>query len=297
MSHTMMGKRAYYRYEDIEEDFGGVDEIDPENESIEEYSSASSCSHEEWLSTIAEETSFDLRTRQTLDSLSLASYFDDSVDADDEEFEYLRGIQRQIEVLKERLERFTSMGDNENLDSAREDGYLDEGFERPPMQRQRSNQSQNSHSTDKELWKASQSTPTTWDISSQSDSYSTDASPKDVDAPDFAMIINESERIDPVSIASSRKGSQMEHPSLPQMDGNSSAKASSSQLRWIGTNIEFLVATDALAAPDSVSLFEASAQAGNIASSVELDTGRKLHIPTSIRENHGHWTAIWGPPS
>ena len=142
LPHTMMGKDEYYSYEDIDE----VDEMDSENDSIEEYSqyseSLSRCSLDEWLSTIAEETSFDLRTRKSLDSLSLASYFDSSVDvvdddADsdavsdddaDEEIDSLKGVQRRLEMLKKRLDRFTGMSESEDesLDSDCEDSYSDE---------------------------------------------------------------------------------------------------------------------------------------------------------------------------
>ncbi|CAJ1949921.1 unnamed protein product [Cylindrotheca closterium] len=314
----MMKPDRYYSYEDICND---VDEIDSdsENDSIEddysEYSeSLSHGSREEWLSTIAEETSFDLRTRKSLDSASLVSCFDFSIaeedfnDDTDEEIDSLRGVQRQLERLKKRLDRFTSMSDeDDSLDSdcysySSEEEQL-EPLEPPPMQQQRSSSNLSPNGSDSPekplVRKKSQSTQTTLENSSHSDSSSSSSAANSLneDGEVALDVLCESERIDPLSISSSMKDTQVQLGIVtPKMVGihSQAIKLSSSQHhRWIGTNIEFSIPTKgAVEDPaDTVSLLDAASISAESIVSTSFDISSrhrsnsiKPNIPTSIRE-------------
>lgn len=276
-------RRIYYKYEDAydaydEEELDEIDSYDSVDEVSMSESSLSSCSRQDWLSTIAEETSFDLQTRQTLDSFSSASDFDDDEEMSDyedydddreadgqEELEYLLGVEQQIEELRQRLKRFSnddseSADDDFSIDS--EGGDSDTGNEEmhriPSLQRQRSTASNQSFEKE-HLRPTSQSTGATWEIfssssssgpsSSSSDSSSTDSSSfTDSSSPD-GVVDPALDITGPISLASTIKDSQeqtesvaapMLTPPNPLHDKKQRKSSTSSQQhRWIGTSIEF----------------------------------------------------------
>lgn len=307
-------QQKYYSYEDLLDE---VDEILSDDDDISEYSLSSGESSsednedgKEWLSTIAEETSFDLRTRQTLDSLSIASQFDD-LDEDCEEddnndLEYLQSMEQRLQAMKLRLQQFAAANDDDDDDesiiSEGDDSNSDIDIDEelnipPPMQRALCLKSM-----EKDYVRTtSQSTGTTWENLSSSSSSSSSAEEEEEEDEDNNGVVDHEEdapteppatAATAISVASTMKDSQKMMVHSPRLPFNP-LDANNKKQRWIGTNIEF--SNDRLAESE-LSVLDTSVSYTSAHSIVSTSMEWMMQTPLSPKVKNNKCIVLPGMP-